>query len=153
MRARGESRNAVCAANDFPLVWVGAHVRKVNPCVPLRTDRALWERARRQPGFSYGNSSLRPTEVLSPKTGSSLGRADGGWGFDVYTATPGIPGDSGSGFLDDGGRAVGTLSTVAIRRWPAPTGWETSRVGSTSHRPTPGSPARVWSRAPKRSDR
>lgn len=31
-----------------------------------------------------------------------------------YTATPGIPGDSGSGFLNDTGGAIGTLSTVAI---------------------------------------
>ena len=28
--------------------------------------------------------------------------------------TPGIPGDSGSGFLSDSGAAFGTLSTVAI---------------------------------------
>jgi hypothetical protein len=32
----------------------------------------------------------------------------------VYTATPGIPGDSGSAFLDKNGRALGVLSTVAI---------------------------------------
>src|SRR5688572_5469671 len=36
MRARGESRGPVCAANDFALVRVGArHVRKVNPSVPF----------------------------------------------------------------------------------------------------------------------
>ncbi len=64
--------------------------------------------------YSYGQSSLRPTELLSPKTGLALGATNGGWGMDVYTATPGIPGDSGSGFLDDRGRAVGTLSTVAL---------------------------------------
>ena len=64
--------------------------------------------------YSYGASSLRPPMVLSPKTGSSLGRTNGGWGWDVYTATPGIPGDSGSGFLDADGRAAGTLSTVAL---------------------------------------
>ena len=67
-------------------------------------------------------SSLRPTELLSPKTGSSLGRTYGGWGYDVYTATPGIPGDSGSGFLDAQGRALGTLSTVAIAPLPASNG-------------------------------
>ena len=47
---------------------------------------------------------------------------NGGWGWDVYTATPGIPGDSGSGFLDARGRAVGTLSTVASPRSPASNG-------------------------------
>ncbi|MCP9488229.1 MAG: hypothetical protein MSC30_20500, partial [Gaiellaceae bacterium MAG52_C11] len=37
-----------------------------------------------------------------------------GWSRTVYTVTPGIPGDSGSGFLNDSGGAIGTLSTVAI---------------------------------------
>jgi hypothetical protein len=38
----------------------------------------------------------------------------GSWSRDVYTATPGIPGDSGSGFMDASGRAIGVLSTVQI---------------------------------------
>ena len=117
MIARGESRANVCAANDFALVRVGRdHVRKVNPSVPfwggptgLSGGAAAGSRV-----FSYGSSSLRPTELLSPKTGASLGRTHGGWGYDVYTATPGVPGDSGSGFLDASGRALGTLSTVTI---------------------------------------
>jgi S1-C subfamily serine protease len=32
----------------------------------------------------------------------------------VYTASPGIPGDSGSAFLNPSGQAIGVLSTVAI---------------------------------------
>jgi len=32
----------------------------------------------------------------------------------AITATPGIPGDSGSAFLDGQGRALGVLSTVAL---------------------------------------
>jgi len=32
----------------------------------------------------------------------------------VYTVAPGIPGDSGSGFLDAQGRALGVLSTVEL---------------------------------------
>jgi hypothetical protein len=31
-----------------------------------------------------------------------------------YTPTPGIPGDSGSGFLNSSGRAIGVLSTVQL---------------------------------------
>jgi len=38
----------------------------------------------------------------------------GGWSHDVYTLTPGIPGDSGSGFLNASGEAIGTLSTVQL---------------------------------------
>ncbi len=37
-----------------------------------------------------------------------------GWSRAVYTVTPGIPGDSGSAFLDANGAAIGVLSTVAI---------------------------------------
>ena len=33
--------------------------------------------------------------------------------------TPGIPGDSGSGFLSAGGKAVGTLSTLGLAPLPA----------------------------------
>jgi hypothetical protein len=32
----------------------------------------------------------------------------------VYTLTPGIPGDSGSGFLNAQGQAIGVLSTLAL---------------------------------------
>lgn len=125
MRSRGESREAVCAANDFALVRVGrSHVDNVNPTVPFwggPSGLADAPDAETQV-YSYGSSGLRPTEVLSPRTGVALGRTHGGWGFDVYTATPGIPGDSGSGFLDDRGRAVGTLSTVAILPLPGVNG-------------------------------
>lgn len=116
MQRHGASR-AACAANDFALVRVdAADAGKVSPTVPfwggptgLATKAAAGSQV-----HSYGQSSLRPTTLLSPKTGLSLGATNGGWGLDVYTATPGIPGDSGSGFLDERGRAVGTLSTVAI---------------------------------------
>ena len=40
----------------------------------------------------------------------------------MYTVTPGIPGDSGSAFIDAAGRAFGTLSTVAIAPLPASNG-------------------------------
>ncbi len=65
--------------------------------------------------FSYGNSSLRlGISLLSPKFGKVVETVGNGWSRTVYTATPGIPGDSGSGFLDASGAAIGTLSTVAI---------------------------------------
>jgi hypothetical protein len=65
--------------------------------------------------YSYGNSSLRGgVSQLSPKRGVSLGDNGNGWSHDVYTATPGIPGDSGSAFLNSTGAALGVLSTVQI---------------------------------------
>ena len=73
--------------------------------------------------LSYGNSGLRlGLRDTSPKRGVSLGDAFDGWSHTVYTATPGIPGDSGSGVLDGAGRAIGTLSTVALLPFPASNG-------------------------------
>ena len=51
---------------------------------------------------------------LSPKQGVVVQNQGNGWSRNIYTVTPGIPGDSGSGFLDGSGRAIGTLSTVTI---------------------------------------
>jgi hypothetical protein len=73
--------------------------------------------------LSYGNSSLRlGVEALSPKQGKQISQNAGGWNHQVYTATPGIPGDSGSAFIDAQGRAFGTLSTVQLAPAPASNG-------------------------------
>jgi hypothetical protein len=130
MRRRGTTNARACAANDFALVRVGRHhARKVNPTVPfwggptgLAGPPAAGEQV-----HSWGQSGLRPTSLLSPKTGASLGRTYGGWGSDAYTVTPGVPGDSGSGYLDARGRAFGTLSTVAVAPLPASNGLGTLR--------------------------
>jgi hypothetical protein len=115
----GEQDADTCAYNDFALVKVdAADVAKVNPSVPfwggpvgLDTDGT----AAGETVYSYGNSSLRGgVELLSPKQGTSLGTDPSGWSHPVYTVTPGVPGDSGSGFLSKDGQAVGTLSTLAI---------------------------------------
>jgi hypothetical protein len=73
--------------------------------------------------FTYGNSSLRGgVTKLSPKQGVVVQEQGSGWSRDVYTVTPGIPGDSGSGFLDGSGRAIGVLSTVQAAPLPASNG-------------------------------
>ncbi|MDX6715327.1 MAG: hypothetical protein QOH30_1885, partial [Baekduia sp.] len=65
--------------------------------------------------YSYGNSSLRGgVTQLSPKRGKVVEVTPGGWSYTLYTLTPGIPGDSGSAFLNAKGQALGVLSTVAI---------------------------------------
>jgi len=119
MAERGEDDANTCAYNDFALVKVdAADVAKVNPSVPfwggpvaLNTD----ESAAGETVYSFGNSSLRGgIEELSPKQGTSLGAEGDGWSHPVYTMTPGVPGDSGSAFLDSEGNALGTLSTLAI---------------------------------------
>jgi hypothetical protein len=73
--------------------------------------------------YSYGNSELRAgIALLSPKTGVSLGDAGGGWSHNVTTVSPGIPGDSGSAFLDSTGRALGVLSTLELAPVPGSNG-------------------------------
>src|SRR5207302_10265410 len=70
--------------------------------------------------YSYGNSALRlGLTELSPKIGISLGDSNGGWTHNVYTLTPGIPGDSGSAIMDSSGKALGVLSTIEFAPIPA----------------------------------
>jgi len=121
MKSKGETDPNTCAYNDLALVKVSAgDAGKVNPSVPDFGGPTALSTATLAAGdkvYSYGNSSLRGgVTQLSPKYGTSLGDdpADGGWSHPVYTVTPGIPGDSGSGLLDADGKAIGVLSTVAI---------------------------------------
>jgi hypothetical protein len=119
MQARGESDPDTCAYNDLALVKVDpADVGTVNPSIPFwggPTGLDTNGTATGDTVLSYGNSELRGgVAQLSPKQGKSLGDDGNGWSHAVYTATPGIPGDSGSAFLDAQGRALGVLSTVAI---------------------------------------
>ena len=48
--------------------------------------------------------------------------AGGGWSRTVLTVTPGIPGDSGSGFMNATGQAIGVLSTLAVLPLPLSNG-------------------------------
>ncbi len=119
MQRLGIRRPVVCAHNDFALVRVGpGHVRKVNPSVPFWGGPVGLNQSgtsAAQDVFSYGSSSLRAgVSALAPKQGASLGTEAGGWSHPVYTLTPGVPGDSGSAFLDSQGRALGVLSTLAV---------------------------------------
>ncbi|MBV9314127.1 MAG: serine protease [Pseudonocardia sp.] len=123
MRSRHEKDQNLCAFNDFALVEIDPDdVSKVNPTVPtfggptgLRT-RGL---ADGEGIYSYGNSKLRlGLTALSPKKGISLGDGGDGRTHLVFTVTAGIPGDSGSGYLDSDGRAFGVLSTLNLA--PAP---------------------------------
>jgi hypothetical protein len=114
-----------CAYNDFALVKVdAADTGKVNPSIPFWGGPVGIDTNGTATGdkvYSYGNSSLRGgVELLSPKTGISLGdnAADNGWSHPLYTVTPGVPGDSGSAFVNADGAAIGTLSTLGIAPLP-----------------------------------
>jgi hypothetical protein len=129
MQTAGEKNAATCAYNDLALIKITAgQVANMNPTVPfwggpngLAGGAApLAERV-----FTYGNSILRGgVSALSPKTGVSLGEGEesAGWSSQVYTLTPGIPGDSGSAYMNASGDALGVLSTVEFAPLPASNG-------------------------------
>jgi hypothetical protein len=129
MQKKGEKDATTCAYNDLALIKINAaQVGKVNPTVPFwggPEGLASGVAAQGEQVYSYGNSILRlGVSALSPKTGLSLGDQEetGGWSEQLYTATPGIPGDSGSGFMDSAGDALGVLSTVEFAPLPAANG-------------------------------
>jgi hypothetical protein len=127
MQRLGEKDPDTCQYNDFALVAIDpADAAKVSPSMPtfgvptgLNTSGTSAGDAVR----SFGNSKLRGgIEALSPKYGVSLGQEAGGWNHPVFTVTPGVPGDSGSGFIDAEGRAFGVLSTLSILPVPGTNG-------------------------------
>ena len=122
MKAARERDANTCAFNDLALIKLpAAAVATTNPSVPFFGGPTALGAGTTSGDdvYSYQNSSLRlGLSPLSPKQGISLGDTGGGWSTTVYTVTPGIPGDSGSGFLDASGKAIGVLSTVAVAPLP-----------------------------------
>jgi hypothetical protein len=119
MQGLGETDPDTCAFNDLALVRIDpADVAKVNPSIPFWGGPTGVDGDGTRAGdrvLSFGNSELRGgVEALGPKEGLSLGDDGAGWSHTVYTVTPGIPGDSGSAFLNGSGQALGVLSTVAL---------------------------------------
>lgn len=138
MQAVGEQDANACAYNDFALVKLDpADAGRVSPEIPVLggpTGINTEGVGTGESVYSYGNSSLRlGIPQLSPKEGISLGTTGGGWTHPVYTVTPGIPGDSGSAFVDDQGRALGVLSTLAL----APLAASNNVSDLTRRSPTP----------------
>jgi hypothetical protein len=118
MQAVDEGDPNACAYNDFALIRLDpTDVGRVNPSVPgfggptgLGTAGDLGSTV-----YSYGNSELRlGITKLSPKQGIVVQNEGDGWSHSVATLTPGVPGDSGSGFLNESGEAFGVLSTLQI---------------------------------------
>ncbi|MQA15460.1 MAG: serine protease [Pseudonocardiaceae bacterium] len=127
MQRTGESDPNACMYNDFALVEIDpADVGRTNPSVPIFGGPAGLDTDGTESGervYSYGNSPLRGgIEALSPKSGISQGTVGNGWSHRVATVTPGIPGDSGSGFLNADGEAFGVLSTLALAPVPGTNG-------------------------------
>ena len=124
MQAVDEQDQNACLNNDLALIKIDpADAGRVSPSIPVLGGPTGINTTGVRFGdsvYSYGNSSLRlGISQLSPKEGVALGTTEGGWSHDVYTATPGVPGDSGSAFVDAQGRALGVLSTLSAAPYPA----------------------------------
>ena len=125
MQANGEADDETCQYNDLALVKIDpADVGKVNPSIPkFGGPSGIGGTAQGEQVYTYGNSSLRGgVTVLSPKNGVTVENSPGGWSHTVYTVSPGIPGDSGSAFLNASGQALGILSTLNIAPTPGGNG-------------------------------
>lgn len=118
MQANGETNPDTCAYNDLALIRIDpADAGKVNPSIPgfggpagVGPAGGLGSTV-----YSYGNSELRGgITKLSPKQGIVAQNEGNGWSHIVITLTPGIPGDSGSGFVNGSGQATGVLSTLQL---------------------------------------
>ncbi|MHB8633848.1 MAG: serine protease family protein [Thermoplasmatota archaeon] len=108
-----------CAYNDFALVRLDpAAANATHPAVlyyggPTRVADAS-KMAIGDKVLTYGNSGLRQgVAATSPKEGLISAPPGTGWTMDVYTASPGIPGDSGSGVMTTDGQALGVLVTLS----------------------------------------
>jgi hypothetical protein len=116
-KAREKNANA-CAANDLALVKIDRQlVSQTTPTIPglggptgVDTDGAsAGERV-----WAVGNSSLLfGAGSIVAQTGVVEKPINGGWAFFVAMVRPGVPGDSGSGYLTSGGKALGQLSTIS----------------------------------------
>ncbi len=126
MQANSEFDSFTCAFNDFALVRIDPADRGlVHPAmihyggpttlvgVPQIGDRVL----------TLGSSDTRPNgDELDRREGRVVSSGGSGWSTTIFTATPGIPGDSGSGVMTAEGGAFGSLATVSLAPVPASNG-------------------------------
>ncbi|WP_224392018.1 serine protease [Pseudonocardia sp. ICBG1293] len=115
MQDRGETDPQLCLYNDLSLIELSPAAAAVaDPTVPgfggptgLDTD-----------GTEQGEKvySFQPNQLVATpyKQGLSLGQPEGPRTHVVLTTPPGVPGDSGSGYLDARGRAFGLLSSLML---------------------------------------
>lgn len=111
MQELREDDPALCRYNDFALVAVDpADSALVDPSVPALGGPTGLDLDGLTPGEAV--YSFQPNNGGSGvKAGRSVEDDGGGRTHRAVITPPGVPGDSGSGFLDADGRAVGVLST------------------------------------------
>jgi len=120
-----------CAYNDLALIRLPAAAarRSIHPFRSGWPDGPWGRTYERREGVQLRQfGATWNVSTLSPKRGVNVGDDGNGWSHTVYTATPGVPGDSGSGFLNASGKAIGVLSTITLAPAAASNG-----VGDLAH--------------------
>ncbi|KRA38214.1 MULTISPECIES: hypothetical protein [unclassified Nocardioides] len=121
MREAGEKDPNTCRFNDFALIRLNPRYHDlVNPSMPHwggpdgLSEGGLYILDR---AYGFGRSSLRrdnsPASRQAAQTMADQPETEG-WAHVIIAPSPGIPGDSGSGYVDEHGQALGTLSTLSI---------------------------------------
>jgi len=119
MDQRQESDSNQCFYNDFALVKLDpADYGLVNPSLrftggPTALVQNVVDDSR---VFGFGSNIADAGIQPHAKSGRSLRQGGGGLAHVVQLGPPGISGDSGSGLVDEQGRAFGVLSTYSPRR-------------------------------------
>lgn len=119
MQRVGEKVRSTCKDNNFALVRLPDDARRfANPSVPvLGGPTGLPSRytpvGATVVGYAAGPAHLG-VPLLGPMPGQVIGHTDDGWAHLVYSVPPGLPGDSGSGYLDGRGCAVGSLANLTV---------------------------------------
>lgn len=151
IKTRKEVPNsAACKYNDFALVRIPDAARGlVNPSLPFFGGPTGLRKPPVKIGeqvVSFGNSPTRQgIAQLGVKQGEVVGIGDGGWTYTALTATPGIPGDSGSAMLDSTGQALGIVVTLSLEP-PGANGVTDAALALDYARRTSGIPGLVMRR-------
>jgi hypothetical protein len=120
MQARAETDPGACAHNDFALVELaGPDAAELNPSLPVLggpTGLRVGGLPAGAPVFGYGRPDPARSDPAgpTPKAGTHAGDVGAGFGHQIHTASPGVPGESGSAFVDADGAAVGVLTTLNL---------------------------------------
>jgi V8-like Glu-specific endopeptidase len=111
-----EQDKNTCAYNDLALIKLKSDdVKRTNPSVPsFGGPEGVGSAKADDTVYTYGNSSLRPGGIPHEHQGPVLARRGDGWSYTVNTVPTGVPGDSGSAFLNEDGAALGILSTLDV---------------------------------------
>ena len=132
MQRNGEANEDACAYNDFALVKVDPAdvTRSIRPCraSAARPRSAARARCSGTPSSPTATPRFARASCSSAPSRASSSRATERLEPHRLQVTPGVPGDSGSGFISDTGQAIGTLSTLAIAPLPASNASGTSNL-------------------------